>query len=82
MTTYLMNEHRREQGDERVSVSAVMAAFYRLQPKIDIIEKAVSGGLNDNWIQVSYNISKKMQIMLGRLSDEDVMTDKEGTRRW
>ena len=82
MTTTLVNEHRREQGDERVSVSAVMSAFYRLQPKIDIIGKAVSGGLNKNWMEASYNISKQMQIMLGKLSDDEIMMDKEGTRGW
>ena len=32
MTTLLVNEHRKEQGEERVSVSAVMSAFYRLNP--------------------------------------------------
>ena len=39
MTTLLVNEHRREQGEARVSVSAIMSAFYRLQPKITAIKK-------------------------------------------
>ena len=78
MTTMLVNEHRRQQGDERVSVWAVMSAFYRLKPKINLIEKVQSGGLNPAWIQASYNISKQMQIMLGRISDDEVMTDSQG----
>ena len=58
MTTMLVNEHRREEGKERVGMSAVMNAFYRLQPKVTIIEKLQSGGLNQNWKQASYNIAK------------------------
>mmetsp|Transcript_36666 Transcript_36666/g.43818 ORF Transcript_36666/g.43818 Transcript_36666/m.43818 type:complete len:167 (-) Transcript_36666:313-813(-) len=79
MTTMLVNEHRREEGKERVGVSAVMNAFYRLQPKVNIIEKMQSGGLNQAWMDASYNIAKQMQIMLGRISDNEVMTDSTGT---
>ena len=79
MTTMLVNEHRREEGKERVGVSAVMNAFYRLQPKVTIIEKVQSGGLNKAWMDASYNIAKQMQIMMGRISEDEVMTDKEGT---
>ena len=39
MTTMLVNEHRREVGKQWVEVSAVMNVFYRLQPKVTIIEK-------------------------------------------
>ena len=59
MTTMLVNEHRREEGKERVGVSAVMNAFYRLQPKVNIIQKVQSGGLNQAWMDASYNIAKK-----------------------
>jgi len=79
MTTLLVNEHRKEQGKERLSVSAVMSAFYRLQPKITVIEKVQSGGNNQNWKDASYRVAKQMQIMLGKLSDDEIMTDKEGT---
>ena len=75
MTTMLVNEHRREEGKERVGVSAVMNAFYRLNPKVTIIEKVQSGGLNQAWMDASYNIAKQMQIMLGLLSEDEVMTD-------
>ena len=78
MTTMLVNEHRREEGKERVGVSAVMTAFYRLSPKITIIEKVQSGGLNDKWMHASYNIAKQMQVMLGRITDEEIMTDDKG----
>ena len=78
MTTLLVNEHRREEGKEEVSTSAVMSAFYRLEPKISIIEKVQSGGTNQGWIDASYNVAKQMQIMLGKLSDDDIMTDNKG----
>ena len=39
MCTMLVNEHRREEGKERVGVNTVVNAFYRLKPKINIIEK-------------------------------------------
>ena len=78
MTTMLVNEHRAEQGDERVSVWAVMSAFYRLKPKINLIQKVQSGGLNPAWIEASYNTSKQMQIMLGRIINDEVMTDSQG----
>ena len=57
-TTYMVNEHRRQQGDTRVSVYAVMSAFYRLQPKVDILQKIQSGGENEKWITARYNVSK------------------------
>ena len=56
-------------------MSAVMNAFYWLQPKVNIIQKVQSGGLNQAWIDASYNIAKQMQIMLGRISEDEVMTD-------
>lgn len=78
MTTLLVNEHRKEEGKERVSVSAVMNAFYRLNPKVSIIEKVQSGGNNKGWIEASYNVSKQMQIMMGKLTDNEIMTDHNG----
>ena len=78
MATLLVNKHRREQGEVRVSVSAVMSAFYHLQPKITVIEKVQSGGFNQNWKDASYRVAKQMQIMLGKLSDDEIMTDKAG----
>ena len=32
MTTTLVNEHSREEGKDRVGLSAVMSTFYRLSP--------------------------------------------------
>ena len=78
MTTILVNEHRRQQGMERVSRYAVMSAFYRLKPVIRIIQKEQSGGNNEEWKQASYNICKQMQIMRGELTDEEIMTDRDG----
>jgi len=48
MTTYMVNEHRRQQDDVEVSRYAVMSAFYRLNPKVDVLSKVVSGGNNEN----------------------------------
>ena len=76
-TTLLVNEHKREEGKERVNTSAVMNAFYQLEPKISIIEKVQSGGTNQGWIDASYNVATQMQIMLGKLSDDDIMIDNK-----
>ena len=80
MTTLLVNEHRRECGKDRVSRFAVMSAFHRLQPKIELIEKIQSGGNNEAWIDASYNITKQMKIMLGELTIDEIMTDRKGTQ--
>ena len=61
-----------------MSVPAVMTAFNCLQPKIVAIGNVKSGGLDQNWIDVSYCVAKQMQIMLGKLSDDEIMSDKEG----
>ena len=45
MTTFMVNEHRRQQGDDEVSVYAVMSAFYRLQPQVDVLINVQSGGI-------------------------------------
>ena len=79
MTTMLVNEHRREEGSERVGVTSVINAFYRLKPRINIIEKVQSGGLNEGWMNASYNIAKQMKIMLGEMDMDEIMTDREGT---
>ena len=79
MTTIMVNEHRREEGKDRVSRHAVISAFYRLQPKIIPIKKIQSGGNNKGWIDASYNICKQMKIMLGKeITADKIMTDKEG----
>ena len=62
-----------------MGVSAEMNAFYQLQPKVTIIEKVQSGGLNQAWMDASYNIAKQMKIMLRRISEDKIMTDQEGT---
>ena len=79
MTTMLVNEHRREEGNDRVGVTAVMNAFYWLKQKINIVEKVQSGGLKQGWIDASYNIAKQMKIMLGEMTEDEVMTDQTGT---
>ena len=77
-TTYMVNEHRRQQGDTRVSVYAVMSAFYRLQPKVDILQKIQSGGENEKWITARYNVSKQMEAMLGNLTYKEILTNQTG----
>ena len=70
MTTMLVNEHRQEEGREKVWVSAVMNVFYCLGPKVTIIKKVQLGGLNAAWIQASFIIAKKIQVMLGRILEK------------
>ena len=53
-----MNEHQRQNGDERVSVYCVMAAFYHIQPKIDVLTKVQSGGDKQGWINTRFNVAK------------------------
>ena len=55
-----------------------MSAFYRLNPKVDVLSKVVSGGNNENWIKASYDQCKQMKIMLGELSMDEIMTDDQG----
>ena len=38
-TAVMVNEHQRQQGNEKVSVYTVIADFYRLQPKISVLRK-------------------------------------------
>ena len=78
MTTDMVNEHRRQQGDFDVSVYCVMSAFYCLKPKVNVLVKVQSSGHNQGWITARYNQSKQVQAMLGRLSEEEVMTDQTG----
>ena len=54
-----------------------MSVFYRLQPKIDILQIIVSGGHNQAWIIARHNVTKQMQVMLGRLTREDLLRDPE-----
>ena len=77
-TTFMVNEHRRQQGKDRVSVYAVMAAFYRLQPKIDVLQKVQSGGDKQGWINARYNVAKQMEAMQGKLTQQEVLTDSTG----
>ena len=77
-TTFIVNEHRRQQGDERVSVYCVMAAFYRLKPKVDVLQKVQSGGDKQGWINARYNVSKQMEAMQGKLTQEEALTDITG----
>ena len=48
----------RKQGDERVLSYAIMAAFYHLQPKVDVLQKNQSGGDNKKWIEARFNMTK------------------------
>ena len=77
-TTVMVNEHRRQQGDENVSVYTVMATFYRLQPKIDVLTKVQSGGEKQGWINARYNVSKQMEAMQDKLTEEEKLTDITG----
>ena len=43
MTTVMVNEHHRQQGDREVSQFEALAAFYQLHPKVDVLFKFQSG---------------------------------------
>ena len=58
MTMVLINERRQQEGKERVEVSAVLNVFYRLKSQIMIIKKVQPGGLDQGWMDASYNIAK------------------------
>ena len=75
MTTLLVIDNSRQEDKERVSMSAVVNTFNWLNPKITVMEKLQSGGLNENWMDASFNFSKQIQIMLGQLSNNKIMTD-------
>ena len=80
-TTEQVNEHRKQQGDVGVSRYAVMAAFYRLDPKIDVLFKIVSGGHNKKWIQAMFNVTNQMEEMMDNLTVEEVLTVRHGEIR-
>ena len=75
-----VNKHHRQQGLEGVRRYCVMSVFYRLKPKIDILQKIVSGGHNQAWITARHNVTKQMQVVLGRLIREDFLRDPETGR--
>ena len=74
-TAEQINEHQGQQGLEGVSRYCVMSAFYRLQLKIDVLQKVVSGGHNEKWIQARQNVTQQMQVMQGRLTRDKIMVD-------
>ena len=55
-----------------------MAAFYRMQPLVTRIRKVQSGGYNDNWVEAHFNITKQMNIMRGKLTDDKIRTNRHG----
>ena len=74
----MINEHRRQQGDDKVSIYTVMATFYRLQPKISVLRKVQSGGDKQGWINARYNVAKQMEAMQDKLTEEEKLTDITG----
>ena len=55
-----------------------MTAFYWHDPKIDVLSKVVSGGHNEKWIHARFNVSKQMEVVMGNLTAEEVLTDRNG----
>ena len=81
LTTILINGNRREEGKEKIGVSAVINKCYQLQQKVTRIEKVQSGGYTQNWIESSYNITEQMKIILGEITLDEMMTNREGMAR-
>ena len=57
-----------------------MVVFYRLQPKVDVLQQIRSGGDNTKWIEARFNVTKQMKVMIGQLTDEQVMKDSAGKK--
>ena len=50
MTTYMVNEHRSDEGNEEMCWFTVMTVFYKMQPLVTQIRKVQSGEYIENWI--------------------------------
>ena len=44
---------------------------------MDVLQKLVSGGHNQAWINARYNVTKQMQVMQGKLTRDEIMTDPD-----
>ena len=80
LTTEIVNKHLRTEVKCEVSRYCVMSSFYCMNPQITTTRKVVSGGNNDKWINTRGNYTKQFQIMLGKLTEEQIMTNAEVLR--
>ena len=80
LTTEIVNEHCRSEEKCEVSRYCVMSSFYRMNPRIKTTRKVVSGGNNDKWINTRGKYTKQFMIILGKLTEEQIMTNAEGLR--
>ena len=70
-TYHLLNEHEFEQGNEKISKSAIYNLVRRLKPKIVNVKKRKQGSNNpqDDWCRARYLFSKQLLIRFGRLTE-------------
>ena len=68
-TYHLLNEHEYEQGNSKISTSAVYHLVKRLNPKIINVQKRKQGSNNpqDDWCRARHLFSKQILIRFGRL---------------
>ena len=69
-TYQLLNEHEYEQGNEKISKSAVYNLVQRLKPKVIHVQKRKQGSNNprDDWCRARYLFAKQILMRFGRLS--------------
>ena len=77
-TTQFLNEHRTEEGRMSVGRSAVMAAFDRMEPKLDRVEKEVQGGASDAWEIARHNQMKQFLVMRGVITKQQLQEEYNG----
>ena len=70
-TFNLLNEHEYEQGNPKISRSAVYNLLQRLKPKIINCQKRKQGRNNpqDDWSRARYLFTKQMSIRFGKLTE-------------
>ena len=78
-TTQFLNEHRTEEGRMPVDRSAVMAAFDRMEPKLDRVQKEVQGGASEAWANARRNQMKQLLIMRGVITKDELQQEYKDT---
>ena len=61
-----------------VGRSAVMAAFDRMEPQIDRVEKEVQGGASDAWVTARRNQMTQFLVMRGVITKQKLEEEYNG----
>lgn len=72
-TTMMLNHYRREMWHDIVDRNAVIYTFHRMAPTTIMIKKRIQGSfMHDAWQTTRYRQTKQINIMLGRISIENL----------